>query len=146
MGTILDLREHGGADAYLRDCPSRTVLDVLADKWTTLIIGALGAEPRRFGELRRRLGGITQKMLSQSLRSLERNGLVKRTVYPTVPPRVDYALTDLGRSVLTPLETIRVWAETHIDNIADARASYDERATHQPEPIEAGRAAPSARA
>ena len=87
MGTTQDLRRYGGADAYLRDCPSRTILDVLANKWTMLIVGALGGPPLRFGELRRRLDGITQKMLSQTLRELERDGLVARTVYATIPPQ-----------------------------------------------------------
>lgn len=126
--TTTDLRKYGGADAYLRGCPSRAVLDVLANKWTMLVIGALAAGPMRFGELRRRLDGITQKMLSQTLRALERDGLVSRTVYPTIPPRVEYAHTDLGRNVGTLLDAIRVWSETHINEILTARAAYDQQA------------------
>lgn len=127
MDTTTDLRQHGGADAYLRGCASRTVLDVLANKWTMLIIGALGGGPMRFGELRRRLDGITQKMLSQTLRMLERDGLVTRTVYPTIPPRVEYAHTDLGRNVGELLDAIRIWSEAHIVEILTARAAYNEQ-------------------
>src|ERR1051325_605830 len=96
MDTIADLRTFGGADAYLRSCPSRDVLDVIGSKWTVLIVPALIDRPLRFGELRRRLDGITQKSLTQALRQLERDGFLTRTQYPTIPPRVDYALTDLG--------------------------------------------------
>lgn len=103
------------------------MLDVLANKWTMLIIGALGGGPMRFGELRRRLDGITQKMLSQTLRMLERDGLVTRTVYPTIPPRVEYAHTDLGRNVGELLDAIRIWSEAHIVEILTARAAYNEQ-------------------
>jgi DNA-binding HxlR family transcriptional regulator len=96
--TLPDLRAFGGAEAFLRVCKPRVVLDIFTGKWSALVLGALLDGPRRFNELRRTLDGITQKMLSQTLRSLERDGLVSRTVYPTIPPRVDYALTGLGRS------------------------------------------------
>jgi DNA-binding HxlR family transcriptional regulator len=122
-----DLRKLGGADAYLRTCPSRTVLDLLANKWVTLIVPALRGGPMRFGELRRRLDGITQKSLTQALRALERDGLIIRTVYPTIPPRVDYALTDLGRNASGLLGALCTWAEQHIPDIVAARTSYDER-------------------
>ena len=122
-------------DAYLRDCASRTVIEVLATKWTCLLLGALAAGPRRFGELRRRLDGITQKSLTQTLRNLERDGLVARTVYPTIPPRVDYELTDLGRSVLVFTDGLREWAEEHVGQIREARATYDERAATPVEPV-----------
>jgi DNA-binding HxlR family transcriptional regulator len=129
MDTDCDLRNHpGGADAYLRACPSRTVLEVLSSKWTLLVTGALRGGPRRFGELRRRLDGITQKMLSQTLRALERDGLVSRKVYPTVPPQVEYMLTPLGQSVVALLDPIRVWAEDHLQDIVAARAAFDARA------------------
>src|SRR5690242_3587253 len=127
MGTTSDLRFYGGADAYLAACPSRQILDVLANKWTLLVMGALSGGPMRFGALRRRLDGITQKMLTQTLRALERDGLVTRSVYPTVPPRVEYAATPLGVSVTALLDGIRVWSEEHIDEILDARDAYDER-------------------
>jgi DNA-binding HxlR family transcriptional regulator len=137
MYTTTDLRQYGGADAYLRTCPSRNVLEVLANKWTTLIVPALHGGPMRFGELRRRLDGITQKSLTQALRGLERDGMVTRTLYPTIPPRVDYALTDLGRSVSALLEDLRDWAEKHMAEILAARETY-ERQTGQREEVAAG--------
>jgi len=124
MATTRDLREFGGANAYLRSCPSRTVLDVLGSKWTVLVVPMLVEGPVRFGELRRRLDGITQKSLTQSLRNLERDGLVVRTQYPTIPPRVEYGLTPLGRDAAGLLESMRGWAEAHLSDILDARAAY----------------------
>lgn len=135
MGTTDGLRFYGGADAYLAACPSRQILDLLANKWTMLVMGALGGGPLRFGELRRKLDGVTQKMLTQTLRNLERDGLVIRTVYPTIPPRVEYGATDLGRSVVGLLEAIRVWSEQHINDVLDARQGYDERAGQEPQPV-----------
>ncbi|WP_051969698.1 winged helix-turn-helix transcriptional regulator [Kitasatospora azatica] len=138
MGTTSDLRGYGGANAYLAACPSRTILDVLANKWTMLVIGALGDGPLRFGELRRRLDGITQKMLTQTLRALERDGLVSRTVYPTIPPRVDYAPTELGRNVSGLLDSIRIWSEDNINTVLASRYAYDERAAMEVPPVTAG--------
>ena len=135
MGTITDGRFYGDADAYLAACPSRPILDLLGNKWTMLVMGALSDGPQRFGQLRRRLGGITQKMLTQTLRGLERDGLVSRTVYPTIPPRVDYAVTDLGRDVAGLLTAIRLWSEQHINDVLAAREDYDERAAQAPEPV-----------
>ncbi|MFI6362070.1 winged helix-turn-helix transcriptional regulator [Nocardia sp. NPDC050630] len=135
MGTTSDLRFYGGADAYLAKCPSRTILDVLANKWTMLVMGALADGPVRFGQLRRRVDGITQKMLTQTLRNLERDGLVTRALYPTVPPRVEYSVTELGRSVLGLLTSIRVWSEVNINEVLAARYAYDERPEQDPEPI-----------
>src|SRR5512142_777987 len=127
MDTIGDLRISGGADAYLRSCPSRDVLDVIGSKWTVLIVPALMDRPLRFGELRRRLDGITQKSLTQALRQLERDGFVTRTQYPTIPPRVDYALTPLGQKVAGLLGSIRDWAQEHLVEVLAARARYDNR-------------------
>ena len=127
MDTIPDLRQFGGADAYLRTCPSRTVLAVLANKWMTLIVPALRGGPVRFGELRRRLDGITQKSLTQALRNLERDGLVERTMHSTIPPRVEYSLTSLGHSASDLLESLREWAEKHMQEILSARAAYEAR-------------------
>lgn len=141
MDTIPDLREFGGADAYLRTCPSRTVLDLLANKWVTLIVPALRGGPMRFSQLRRRLDGITQKSLTQALRGLERDGLITRSVYPTIPPRVDYALTNLGRSASGLLEAMRTWAEHHMAEIITARAAYDDR----PDPLPVAPAPATAR-
>ncbi|SHI19325.1 winged helix-turn-helix transcriptional regulator [Streptomyces sp. 3214.6] len=137
MGTTDNLRFYGGADAYLAACPSRQILDVLANKWTMLVMGALAGGPMRFGELRRRLDGITQKMLTQTLRTLERDGLVTRTVYPTIPPKVEYAATGLGESVTALMHAIRAWSETNINAVLDARDTYDARAAQEVQPVTA---------
>lgn len=109
-----------------RDCPSRLILERIADKWTALIIGILAqSERRRFNELRRMIGGISQKMLTQTLRDLERDGLVKRTIYPEVPPRVEYELTRLGRTLCAPLGSLTQWAHDHIDEVKRAQAGFD---------------------
>jgi DNA-binding HxlR family transcriptional regulator len=108
------------------DC--RAVSEVLArvgDKWTVLVVSTLGDGPRRFNELRRALGSISQRMLTLTLRGLERDGLVTRTVFPTVPPRVDYELTDLGRSLLEPVKGLGAWALTHRPDIQEARKRFD---------------------
>lgn len=135
MDTTPDLRDFGGADAYLRQCASRTVLEAIANKWTCLLVDALGHGPVRFGVLRRRLDGITQKSLTQTLRTMERDGMVTRTVYPTVPLRVEYDLSDLGRSVVALMEGIKSWSEQHAAEIVAARAIYDVRAGSEPPPV-----------
>ncbi len=104
----------------------REVLDRVGDKWSVLVIGLLGTRTHRFNELKRAIEGISQRMLTLTLRQLERDGLVERTVHPTVPPRVEYALTALGRSVLEPLEILTTWARDHGTDIAEARRRYDE--------------------
>lgn len=108
-------------NAYAATCPTRKALDRIADKWTVLIIGLLGRRPHRFGELLRGIDGISQKMLTQTLRSLELDGLVKRRVKATVPVTVEYSLTATGRTLTEPLEAIRCWAEQHIDEVLAAR-------------------------
>jgi DNA-binding HxlR family transcriptional regulator len=105
---------------------TRELLDRVGDKWSVLVIGLLGGGTHRFSELRRAIDGISQRMLTLTLRHLERDGLVSRTVHPTVPPRVDYALTPLGRTVLEPLDAFRRWAEAHGTDVAAARRRYDE--------------------
>lgn len=135
MDTFPDLRKYGGAEAFLQACKPRAVLDMLTGKWSTLVMGALLSGPRRFNELRRMLDGITQKMLSQTLRALERDGLVTRTVYPTIPPRVDYELTDLGRSATDLLMAVADWSARHADEVFAARQAYDERAESPVEPV-----------
>jgi DNA-binding HxlR family transcriptional regulator len=112
---------------YLASCPTRTVLETIADKWATLIIDLLRGGPRRFGALRRAIGGISQKMLTQTLRDLERDGLVQRRVYPTTPPSVEYALTPLGETLTGPIAALREWAERHIDQVLAAREAFDAR-------------------
>ena len=126
------------ADAFLSQCASRTVLNALADKWTCLLVDALKSGPVRFGGLRRKLDGITQKSLTPSLRTMERDGIVVRTVYPTIPPRVDYELSELGQSVITLMAGIKLWSETHVTEILAARDRYDERAGDEPLPVQFG--------
>ena len=128
MDTTVELGEFESADAYLRNCPSRNVLEMLGNKWTLLIVPALRNGPMRFGELRRLLDGITQKSLTESLRRLERDGLVTRTQYPTIPPRVEYALTDLGLRAAGLLEGVWKWAESNLADVLAARAAFDSRA------------------
>jgi DNA-binding HxlR family transcriptional regulator len=122
-------------DVYLKQCPCREVLDMVASKWTALAIGALEDGPQRFGEVRRKVEGITQKMLTQTLRTLTRDGLITRTVYPTVPLRVDYELTPLGRSLVAPLRALRDWSEHNIDLIESARVEYDVTADAETVPV-----------
>ena len=112
-------------DIYDEHCPTRMVLDRIADKWTVLIVGALENKTKRFGELRREIGGVSQKMLTQTLRGLERDGLVARVVYASVPPKVEYSLTELGRTLVRTLETIREWSEKNIEDVLKAREDYD---------------------
>lgn len=109
-------------DVYLASCPTRQALDRIADKWTALIIGLLEQRPHRFGELRRKIQGISHKVLTETLRSLEADGLVHRQVLPTSPVTVEYSLTPLGRSLGGPLAAIRAWAEQHIEAVLEARA------------------------
>jgi DNA-binding HxlR family transcriptional regulator len=108
-------------------CPIREVLDRVGDKWSVLVVVLLGHRTHRFSELHRAIDGISQRMLTLTLRVLERDGLATRTVHPTVPPRVDYALTDLGRTLLVPLSALSDWAIAHRGDILAARADYDSR-------------------
>ncbi len=128
-------------DAFLASCPSRQLLDRISDKWVTLVLAALGSDgphpsgsgqvggPRamRYSELSRRLAGVSQKMLTQTLRSLERDGLLTRTVTPTVPVTVTYELTDLGLSLQDVMRGIKEWAESHMDAVLANREQYDVR-------------------
>jgi DNA-binding HxlR family transcriptional regulator len=114
-------------DVYNECCPTRMVLDRIADKWTVLIIGSLENKKKRFGELRREVGGVSQKMLTQTLRGLERDGIVARFVYASVPPKVEYSLTDLGRTLVAILEAIRDWSEKNMEEVLKARDEYDTR-------------------
>lgn len=118
-------------DLYDADCVTRLVLDRIGDRWTILIVGVLGKGTRRFSELRDAIGGITPKVLTQTLRALERDGLVTRTVYAEVPPRVEYALTDLGHELLAPIDLLCDWAGRHVDQFTQARAAYDAARTAQ---------------
>jgi DNA-binding HxlR family transcriptional regulator len=111
-------------NVYAAQCPTRQALDRIADKWTALIVGLLGERTHRFGELRRSIEGISHKVLTQTLRSLERDGLVHRETKPTNPPTVEYSLTPLGATLVAPLKSIRDWAEQHIEQVQAARAAY----------------------
>ena len=103
-------------------CPSRLVLDRIADKWTALVIQILAGGTMRYAALQREIGGISQKMLTQTLRSLERDGLVQRTVHPVVPPKVEYSLTRLGRTLIEPLQGLCRWSEKHLGELQSNRA------------------------
>lgn len=112
-------------DAYLAECPARQLLDRISNKWVSLIINALSDGPQRYTDLARTLVSVSQKMLTQSLRALERDGLLTRTVTPTMPVRVDYALTPLGESLVPVMRTIKAWAERNMDEVLEARSEYD---------------------
>ncbi|GAA2157364.1 MULTISPECIES: winged helix-turn-helix transcriptional regulator [Glycomyces] len=125
-------------NAYLAACPSRRLLARISDKWVALVLAALGGDgpdggtggqphALRYSELSRRLAGVSQKMLTQTLRSLERDGLVTRTVTPTVPTTVTYEMTDLGRSLHHLMHGIKDWAESHMDEVLANREEYDSR-------------------
>ncbi len=122
------LESENRRDPNSSDC--RAVSGVLArigDKWSVLIVALLGDGPRRFNEIKRLVNGISQRMLTLTLRGLERDGLVTRTVFPTVPPRVDYELTELGRSLWRPVEALGAWAREHQGEIEAARRTFDAR-------------------
>jgi DNA-binding HxlR family transcriptional regulator len=111
-------------DVFKLTCPSREVFDRLGERWTGLVLLALREGTLRFSQLRRQIEGISQKMLTQTLRALERDGLVARTVFPTVPVTVEYELTALGRSLGEAVDVLRAWAYSHIDDLHAARATY----------------------
>ncbi len=112
-------------DVYQENCPTRLLLDRIADKWTVLIIGQLHKKTIRFNELRRMIPGITQKMLTQTLKSLEKDGLVNRKIYATVPLKVEYSLTALGHSLTKILNNLDGWAETNMEYIIKAQKTYE---------------------
>ncbi len=125
--TSCDDPNHLG-DLYSAECECRDILDLVASKWSALIIGRLEQQPHRFGQLRRAIPGITQKMLTQTLRRLEYDGLVNRTVFAQMrPPQVEYSLTELGLTVTEPLEAMRHWTEHHLPDVRAARRRFDER-------------------
>ncbi|WP_329253489.1 helix-turn-helix transcriptional regulator [Actinoallomurus sp. NBC_01490] len=118
-------------DAYLATCPARRLLDRISDKWVSLLLNALAEGPQRYSDLSRTIAGVSQKMLTQTLRTLERDGLVSRTVTPSVPVRVDYELTPLGVSLLPVMRAIKDWAETHIEEVTAAQDAYDAQVNTQ---------------
>ncbi|SIN40825.1 winged helix-turn-helix transcriptional regulator [Micromonospora cremea] len=114
-------------DAFLARCPTRELLSRLTDKWVALVIPALADGPQRHSELAGRIAGVSQKMLTQTLRTLERDGLITRTVTASVPVRVDYELTPLGHELFPVMIAIKNWAETHMDRVFEARTQFDAR-------------------
>jgi DNA-binding HxlR family transcriptional regulator len=120
-------RVGSGAPIFACSCPTRPVLDQIADKWSMLILYALEGEPQRFNALKRRLEGVTQKALTQTLRRLERNGLVARRVLDTSPVAVEYGITDLGRTLLPPFRALYAWTKAHLADVAAAQMAFDAR-------------------
>jgi len=132
-GTSTQPRHRRGTDTLPRPeetttCELRDLLDRLGDKWSLLVVELLGHRVLRFSELKRQIDGISQRMLTLTLRHLERDGLITRTVHPIVPPRVDYELTALGRSLLIAVQPLVSWTREHRSTVARARADYDQRA------------------
>jgi DNA-binding HxlR family transcriptional regulator len=128
----------GASGPFNASCPTRTVLDTIADRWATLIIELLSDGPKRFGALHRAIEGISQKMLTQTLRTLERDGLVSRRVYPTTPPSVEYALTPLGETLTVPLGALTAWSVANIEQVLTARTTYDARTATPAAPVATG--------
>lgn len=112
-------------DAFLKSCPTNQLLDRISDKWVSLVVAALASGPMRYSDLGRKIAGVSPKMLTQTLRSLERDGIVTRTVTPAVPVRVDYELTPLGVNLCSLLTAVKDWAELHIEEVNEARERYD---------------------
>jgi DNA-binding HxlR family transcriptional regulator len=116
---------HSRGDVFDPDCPTRVILDRIGDKWTVLAVLLLSAGPQRFTELRDGIGRVAPKVLTQTLRRLERDGLITREVFAEVPPRVVYTLTPMGESLILPIKAVSDWAEEHMPSIAAAQESYD---------------------
>jgi DNA-binding HxlR family transcriptional regulator len=112
------------ADVFRAECGTREVLDLLADKWTVLVIGSLSGGRKRHTEIQREIEGVSTKMLTQTLRRLEQDGVLERTIYPVVPPRVEYELTPLGATLITPLRALCDWAANHLEDVEAARAAH----------------------
>nr|WP_055505612.1 helix-turn-helix domain-containing protein [Nonomuraea pusilla] len=119
---------------FLADCQARLAFDLLANTWNAVVVWSLRHGPRRPGELRGQIGGISHKVLTETLRRLEFNGLVERHAYAEAPPRVEYALTGLGRSLLAPIETFGAWAFEHADEVLAAQDRWEEETTASPAP------------
>ena len=123
----IDKAERPAWDVYKLSCPTRQVLDCIADKWAALVVGLLLGGTRRFGEMRKAIEGVSQKMLTQTLRNLERDGIVSRRLYATVPPKVEYSLTPLGLSLARIVDDLRVWSESNIEVVLASQQAYDSR-------------------
>ena len=114
-------------DPYQQGCPTRRILDLIGGRWTVLIVGALGDGTLRFSDLQRRVQGISQKMLTQTLRAMERDGLVERTVIAAVPVKVEYRLTTAGHTLIVPLKALEEWSIEHFTAVASSRVDYEAR-------------------
>ena len=114
-------------NVFNKNCPTRMVLDRIADKWTVLVVSSLESETKRFGELKKEIDGISQKMLTKTLKGMERDGLIKRKAYPTIPPKVEYSLTDLGVTLVEMLQNIQHWAENNIEEIIKSQRRFDSK-------------------
>ena len=123
--------DHIQPNVFDPNCGSRRVLNLIADRWTALVIYALDRETRRYSELEKIIGGISQKMLTQTLRSLERDGIVARTVYPVVPPHVEYALTPLGTTLIEALRSLCLWAQENLSAVEAARQLHEQPARRE---------------
>lgn len=132
MVTIQLASADGHYDVMAHACPTRQVVSRIGDKWTLLVLFSLSQGTQRFSTLRNAVEGISQKMLTQTLRNLERDGIVSRRVYPVIPPKVEYSLTALGDSLARVIDTVRTWAYEHMDEIDAARSEYDGLADHAP--------------
>ena len=121
---MVTINERG--DLFDPDCPTRVVLNRIGDKWTVMVVGLLQGGPQRFTQLRQGMGAVAPKVLTETLRSMERDGLLTRTVHAQVPPRVDYELTEVGLSLVGPLDALRDWAEEHVATILEARRRYED--------------------
>jgi DNA-binding HxlR family transcriptional regulator len=128
------MRDPRPGNPYAADCPTRQLLDRIGDRWTVLIIGALADGPLRYTALAKRIEGVSQKMLTQTLRALERDGLVIRTVLPVIPPHVEYELSPLGSDLLSTVSVLERWAINHIDDVESAREDFDARPQLQASP------------
>ena len=123
----METKQQTQPDIFQANCLSRQVLELIADQWTPLVIYALEDGTMRFGQLLKRIDGISKKMLTQTLRAMERNGLVQRVVYPVVPPVVEYSLTPLGQTLIESMNALRTWAYGHLQEVAHAQTTYDQR-------------------
>ena len=123
----METKQQTQPDIFQANCLSRQVLALVSDQWTPLVSYALEDGTMRFGQLLKRIGGISKKMLTQTLRTMERNGLVQRVVYPVVPPVVEYSLTPLGWTLVEPMKALREWAYEHLQEVASAQTTYDQR-------------------
>lgn len=119
-------------EIFTLNCPNQQILDVISDKWSVIVLYCLAFQPRRYNDIQRRIEGISQKVLTQSLRRLERHGLVRRTVLSEMPLSVEYSLTELGETLMDPLLAIATWSRTHFPEVVNASEQYDQITSQEP--------------